>query len=66
MNIVDIINTQDSWGRNQVLELPGYGDKIYSVLARLVAQPFYQPFQRFKLAYGVLVGKYDALQWVDQ
>lgn len=31
MNIVDIINTQDSWGRNQVLELPGYGDKIYSL-----------------------------------
>lgn len=35
MNIVDIINTQDSWGRNQVLELPGYGDKIYSVMLSL-------------------------------
>lgn len=42
------------------------GDKIYSVLSRPVAQPFYQPFQRFKLAYGVLVGKYDALKWIDQ
>ena len=28
MNIVDIIKTQDTWGRNQVKELPTYGTKI--------------------------------------
>ena len=35
MNIVDIINTQDAWGRNQVLDLPDYGNKIHSIMLSL-------------------------------
>ena len=35
MNIVDIIKTQDTWGRNQVLELPDYGNKIHSIMLSL-------------------------------
>ena len=35
MNIVDIIKTQDTWGRNQVLELHDYGNKIHSIMLSL-------------------------------
>ena len=35
MNIVDIIKTQDTWGRNQVKELPTYGTKISDVMLSL-------------------------------
>lgn len=35
MNIIDIINSQDSWGRNQVKELPVYGERIYNIMIRL-------------------------------
>ena len=35
MNIVDIIKTQDTWGRNQVKELPTYGTQISDVMLSL-------------------------------
>jgi hypothetical protein len=35
MNIVDIIKTQDTWGRNQVKELPTYGIQISDVMLSL-------------------------------
>lgn len=35
MNIIDIINTQSSWGRNQVKQLPMYGNEIAEVMTKL-------------------------------